>query len=1049
MPKTTPDIGGEPDEFDRALADCGARLDDASASAGRAESLVDRGLLAPQSTTEFEAARLAVRVPLNIVRELAGQLEELRTRVRELEGHWRSSRRWTSDGIEETVAHLMSLVGRKPEEGARAWIGELLDAIAHVALPAAARIASAPLPWPERLGDGARAVEKALRLWGDEAETPGLELMEQLAAAELPGWGDVLEPTQRARAHRLAAWLYLRRFGDPQRAHEHLDAAIALDPDSGLGHADRAAFFLFVGDLEQALADAQRAIEIAPSKPEGHLYLGTWAELSGRFDEADELYRLGLARMSTWEVAKLPDKAALLDPSGRLLIEGGRRLLDFKRRTEALVLADRALLADLRGPHDYPDSDVYHLRSRALEADEKPLAAAEASLEAGRRFLWAAEYAAAVRELARATALNPSLNEAGWLRADALLGLSLPPGELSPKEDTLRRARTAWEETFAAAGPPLGPDSWAYLTRAVIWDLESYVGGSDRPTALWQSLTDLERAIVHDPYDGQRWGMASRYAAELDLAELGSEMAERAYSLAPDDRWVLESRLTLAASRGQNADALETAERLVRLYGETELVKSVRAWLHFRDREYGDALEALSALLAEAPKDTWYIQLHADCSLGLEEADDARSDFKRILELTERFDDTDSCRAALANAALGHDSEARRWLGAARDDPMTDESEYASTAAFVALMRGELDEARERLAQAIGAARSATDVEDVMHNMRLRLRLASAEVRARGELPLSDAGDQAAARRLTWISEHPWTAPMELELTLEKELARGDSGAPAVIALRALRARRLRATGDLPTAVRAYEELRLSAFEPEATIALASVLHEQARADIASGDVGAVERAMARLAELDAVEPFHAALAISEAMEGAGQIPAAREYLNEQIIHCGDDFEREQLHRRLGMLALRAADQDSAAREFGEALGLARARGDFAEAGQLELRMALLALVNGDLRGAKESLEDAIASWGEAGAFEPLWAAAEELRSIDAEPWVLGLASNIIKVLRGAVETAASRAELGSDTPAELVASALDEVAGRTPPARGSQRQASDLRQDA
>jgi tetratricopeptide (TPR) repeat protein len=76
------------------------------------------------------------------------------------------------------------------------------------------------------------------------------------------------------------------RTGLVERAVEHFRAALELDPGSDLACANLAACELDRGRPAEALAAAERAVELAPGQASGHLMRGRALQALGRPDEA-------------------------------------------------------------------------------------------------------------------------------------------------------------------------------------------------------------------------------------------------------------------------------------------------------------------------------------------------------------------------------------------------------------------------------------------------------------------------------------------------------------------------------------------------------------------------------------------------------------------------------------------------------------------------------------------------------------------------------------------------------------------------------------------
>jgi tetratricopeptide (TPR) repeat protein len=971
--------------FDQALADWRAALERVSREADGAGALLEERLEGADSEGEFEAVRARVSELRKTGARTVHALESMLRRHAELYMEWRAERRYEPEVLDRRVEELAVLVADRPEQAGQQWLAEVFDALDALEGSAVDRFASADVPWPPALRPGARRIGDALRQWKSGDHETGRELLEALAEQGLEGWERVLGPRLRSRAHRLAAWVALRRLRRPDEAGRHLSQAIELFPYEGRMHAERAAYYLSIGQLDLAATDAQHAVELATDDAAGYVELGIWAELRADFDDADELYRKALRLLPTLDVARLHTRAALLDPPGRLLIAAAERLLEARRPADALELAERALTADLRGSELHPQAAAHRLRSVALEriAGGGTPEAAAAAAEAGKLYVWNGDMGTAIEQFERALALDGESEEVGWLLADARLSTSLPLGSSMPDAALVAQAREHWVQWAAKVGLPKGDTSWAYLTRAIIADLATQQTGADRLSGVWEALMYVEKAIVHDDVDAQRWGYAAQYLRYAGLRALAFEAAERGYRLSAGDRQVLVERLPLLADRGKLEEAEEVAQMLVTMFGNDPWVSAARAWLALRTKRetrYREALELLDLPLAAGNDPGWYYELRALCLTALGDAERAREDMRRLLASAPAIDGTTKCRLAAAAVAVGDMDDAGRWLDEAKADPTSRPVVCASVAGFVQLAEDELDAAAELLGNAAQHAESAVELEDMLELTRARLAMLPAGAdQAAARARVVDALERGTvAQRIQWLHEHSPDA--------DAELAERSRRVPDVELIRttlgAIRGRRMLQAGLPEDAELAYRKLIGSPFEPEATLGLTKAIWALASERSAAGDSDAVRRLFDQLNALRGVSVAETAIAVASALERQGAYADARTELVRAIEAARDPSELQELHQRAGGMALADDDVEAAARHFTTALESARACGDPVRIGQSEVRLALVAVHQRDHTAAATHLVAATRAWREAGAFDPRVALVGELRGL-------------------------------------------------------------------
>ena len=135
------------------------------------------------------------------------------------------------------------------------------------------------------------------------------------------------------------------------------------------------------------------------------------------------------------------------------------------------------------------------------------------------------------------------------------------------------------------------------------------------------------------------------------------------------------------------------------------------------------------------------------------------------------------------------------------------------------------------------------------------------------------------------------------------------------------------------------------------------------------------------MAALGNVSGADVATTVASALEVSGRRPAARERLQTAIATSTDDSERAKLHQRAGGLALADSDLDNAAMHFQAALDIAGEQ-DHGRRGQVQIRMALIAVLRDDLAAARETSIAAARAWRCGGALDPVAALTGELRGL-------------------------------------------------------------------
>jgi tetratricopeptide (TPR) repeat protein len=972
------------------------RLDDMRDELGRLEPALDEALLKAGVSDEHRRARAALQATSGAAEDLVQSLSELGGRAGLLQAEWVAVRRWTDDGLADLQRTLAQLAARKPSAAAQQWIHEMLDAVRAGEWDALRSLADLPFPLPDELSEGAEAVRQKLRRWLEGDNGAGIELCNELTTGGIAGWTDVLDAQTLSRVHRVAAWLAFRRMTNWEAARDHLEKAVELDPDRGLTYGDRAAYLLALGDLTAAASDAQRAIELSPHDAVGYLYLGGWAELSGEFAEARELYLRGFDKMPTHLITLQPRRSSLLDPPGGMLVAAGETLLGRRRPDAALALLDEALVVGVPGTDNYPDAVVHALRSRALELDRKPRDAAVAAVEAGKRYQWSNNFPQALVELQRALELDPRAEEAGWYLADTFIALTVNPEHERPRLEPLRQARQTWESWAKKVGPPSGPTSWAYLTRAIIGEKEWYTREKDRADARWEAVYFVEKALVHADDDSYRWGFATKYLSLVGLPTNALEAAERGVALGGTWETLLSGRVALLANVGKLEDAEQALQEFVSWHGESPWARGVQGWLGFHLARGDGPTEFDRSRLETAVQDftfaidglfdvPWSLEMRALARLALRDVSGAQEDFRALLDRGDPVDGWGKVRLAMAAITLGARDQADHWLEAAREDDDAASNQVALVESFAALAAGDLQSGSAGLEVVLDACPSIRDLDDTVVHTLLRLRtIGRGDESAAARVVRRVAEDGGERRRAQLVAE-PATAEAELAAQLAPFETTDPAELPAAaVALLAVHGRRSLGAGQSEQAEAAYRRLVGSSFEPEATIALEQTLLAMRDAAMAAGDADAVKSVHKRLAKLGKSDSVQQSLDVSAALLQAGRAGEAQAELEGVKERRLDRTRTLDLHRRRAEIALARGDGVESATHLRRALAVAEEIGDRPAVAQIELRLSLADFTAGERSGAARHLVAALRNWQQAGAFDPAWMMVEEFRGLTA-----------------------------------------------------------------
>lgn len=192
-----------------------------------------------------------------------------------------------------------------------------------------------------------------------------------------------------AEAHaNLASWVLFPYDWDWPGAEREFKRAIALDPNSAAGHADYGLFLAYMGRLEDALPELQRARDLDPLSAETVVEIGSAFMYLREYARADEYFRQAIAmapdyydsywyrgwnlicQAKTADAVPVFEKAAALAPDfTQTQMSLGEIYALAGRRAEALRILDH--FKDL-STHQYVDAAAFWTIYFGLGENDSP-----------------------------------------------------------------------------------------------------------------------------------------------------------------------------------------------------------------------------------------------------------------------------------------------------------------------------------------------------------------------------------------------------------------------------------------------------------------------------------------------------------------------------------------------------------------------------------------------------------------------------------------------------------------------------------------------------
>ncbi len=975
------------------------------------------------ATTDAEAVRSrltagelntngsSLRPLLEELDQLAQHVDSLRETLAALEARaraeldrWWVASRFSTERLRDSLADLEQLATRSPRAAQRRWLTETAAALVEGWLDAAMTLLRHPVGGDGPFGTSLAPVADDLAAWKIGDRRAGRRAVDGLRSL----FAEQLAARKSERAARDLLRCAARLAADDDEAESavaQIRQQLQRTPQDSVLQAELGSALLRSGALDEAYAAAARAVEMAPSRPDGYLHLGAVEEAQGALDDALDHYSQACRLLNVASLEHLGQGSTLLWPTGQLHYERGRRLEDLEFPRLALQAMRDAARIGLAGSERYPQAKVHEAIVRLQSMLVRPaVEIAPDALLAGKQLLWNGDANRAVIPLRLAVQADVDPT-AGWFLAEALLVSSWPDGANRPDRAASEEAERTWLSWLEKTGGPDRSMAWAYATGAMLAERRADWESGRRAT--WEALLRIEKALVLDNTWALFWGLSARYLRALGFSGLAAEAAAAGADVNPDQPHVQQQQLLTLLHRGQLQEARGYLLDLPGADSDPWLV-AVRGWLDLHEHRHADAVQAFSRSLHADTQVSWLYELRAAALVGAGQLDAALSDMSTVADF--RADSVaqpghdDALRRGRASAMVGDLNKAAELLTSvptSRDAA----GPLALTDAVLAAARHDTETARAALQAAGGTLRTTTDAAELLLTWRTAVTL----LRHQGALDAEQAEtlQQAGAQTLRSSGVEP-TAEEDLRRSREQ-----DRDEPLVdVVIRAVEARRHRSAGDLDLAVAAYSSLTDTAFEPECRIGLTETLLDMLHGAARDGDLRRALSAHRRLAERGDSPYASEQLVIADTVGEEGDRREAMAVLQQISTSGTDDRTRLQTHQRLGKLAADLGDESVATGSLEAAVQQADELHDLVASAQAHARLALLAANRHDKEGTVQHILAAFQRLSQAGSLDPLFTLAVELRGLVGKAASSTVAQHLAEAYTEATRSIGNESEL-------------------------------------
>lgn len=605
-----------------------------------------------------------------------------------------------------------------PQIGAAEWLKTFVEALIAWELDICDRLTSESFPLPVEMGDLPPLLRTGLQGIRDGDYEKTLEMLKRLTQG-LPF--DLLQPVLAGSSWALL-FIFMARIylflSKNAAALVYFEQAKQWSPEDGRVYAALGDYYRAQHDRDQARSLYQRAIELSSQQPEGYVGMGLLAEDDKNWDEADERYERAIRAVQDQKDIGVALSKLLAPATANLFLELAR-VLRKQEPKRALQAVEHAIELGIKGGGSYPEWIGYRLKGEILEQIQRPIDAAEAYYEAGRRFGWRNENQIAIDLLTKAKQLNQKHILTYWNLAENLRiasQLSSPP---YVNQRLIQQALEVWE-AGAKVERPSASESWAYTVRALISEQRAHMLGDQRVDLWWEAVAYAERAIILDANEPYRWAHLARFHRYLNTESTALRVTEKSLEIDSKNAAVLEERAAILANVGQYSEAENIILKRNKL-GQNTWMKAVYACVLMHMDKVEAALKLADGVVQESQENLQFREVRAECNRKLGLQDKVAEDYQWIWNRYGRPEyqsiDNQVC-FGWAAYRLDKLDEAIDIFEKLAIDPIEAGSAYRKLG-LCYFKRGDIQTSQEKFSKGIELAINVREIDDLLDELKI------------------------------------------------------------------------------------------------------------------------------------------------------------------------------------------------------------------------------------------------------------------------------------------------------------------------------------------
>ncbi len=226
------------------------------------------------------------------------------------------------------------------------------------------------------------------------------------------------------------------------------------------------------------------------------------------------------------------------------------------------------------------DPDAYQLKAHLQakvelsNANDRKEVASQALLETARNYYFKNELKLALALFREAKELNPGQQLIYWYLADCLRMLSLE------NPSYVKDSVEIWEQGYAIQ--PMDDDnSWAYLVRGLLYELQSNQPTVDSWVQAWCAVCCIEQTMMYPSANNSlNYAYLGRFYRNVQLEANALQATEKAVQLDGNNTFALAERAVILANVGEFEQAEKVIDAWIKLEPGTALRDGIQGFVY-------------------------------------------------------------------------------------------------------------------------------------------------------------------------------------------------------------------------------------------------------------------------------------------------------------------------------------------------------------------------------------------------------------------------------------------------------------------------------------